>query len=135
LLADPGDAWLVPAPGYPLLDYLAALSGVRLRATRWHTTARGIDVDSAALDALAGAEPRARAVVCTAPGNPTGAYLAESELAELEALCAGAGTALIVDEVSPSALGPAPAGRSASARAPASRPRSRACRSSRSCRS
>jgi aspartate/methionine/tyrosine aminotransferase len=108
LLADPGDAWLVPAPGYPLLDYLAALSGVRL--VRYPLAYDGAwYVDLPELRERLAAEPRARALVCTAPGNPTGAYLAERELAELEALCADAGLALIADEVfAEFPLGPTP---------------------------
>ena len=98
LLCDPGDAWLVPAPGYPLLDYLAALSGVRL--IRYPLAYDGAwFVDLPALRARLDAEPRARAIVCTAPGNPTGAFLGERELAEIEGLCAARGLALVVDEV------------------------------------
>lgn len=98
LLCDPGDAVLVPRPGYPLLDYLAGLSGVRLVPYplrydgRWH-------VDLGAFDALLRAEARARAVVATSPGNPTGAPLSQSDLAALERACAERGLALVVDEV------------------------------------
>jgi aspartate/methionine/tyrosine aminotransferase len=98
LLCDPGDAVLVPRPGYPLLDYLAALAGVRLVYYplrwdgRWH-------VDLAELSRVARAEPRARAVVATSPGNPTGAVLGGAELRALEALCAELGLAAVVDEV------------------------------------
>jgi aspartate/methionine/tyrosine aminotransferase len=117
LLCDPGDAWLVPAPGYPLLDYLAGLSGARL--TRYPLGYDGAwFVDLPALEAKLAAEPRTRAIVCTAPGNPTGAYLGESELGALERLCAERGLALIVDEVfAEFALGPTP-GRARSAVGP-----------------
>ncbi len=98
LACDPGDAVLVPRPGYPLLDYLAALSGVRLVPYplcfdgSWH-------IDLAALRELVRAEARVRAVIATSPGNPTGAVLERAELAALEALCAERELALVVDEV------------------------------------
>ena len=98
LLCDPGDAVLVPRPGYPLLEYLAGLADVRLVPYPL-----GFDgewfVDLDALGAALGAEPRARAILCTAPGNPTGAYLGERELGAIDALCAANGLALLVDEV------------------------------------
>jgi len=98
LLCDPGDAVLVPRPGYPLLDYLAALSGIRLvhyslrYAGTWH-------VELEELRVLAGADARVRAVFATSPGNPTGAYLKRGELAAIERLCAERELALVVDEV------------------------------------
>jgi aspartate/methionine/tyrosine aminotransferase len=98
LLCDPGDAVLVPRPGYPLLEYLAGLADVRLVPYPL-----GYDgawfVDLEALGDALRAEPRARAIICTSPGNPTGAYLGERELEELARLCAERGLALIVDEV------------------------------------
>jgi alanine-synthesizing transaminase len=108
LLSDPGDAWLVPAPGYPLLDYLAALSGVRL--VRYPLRFDGAwFVDLPTLEARLAEEPLARAIVCTAPGNPTGAYLREEELAAIESACAARGLALVVDEVfAEYPLGPTP---------------------------
>ncbi|MGH9887541.1 MAG: aminotransferase class I/II-fold pyridoxal phosphate-dependent enzyme, partial [bacterium] len=98
LLCDPGDAVLVPRPGYPLLEYLAALADVRLVPYPLRHDGAWF-IDRAALREALRAEPRARAVVCTAPGNPTGAYLGEGELAELDGLCDQAGVALLVDEV------------------------------------
>ena len=98
LLCDPGDAVLVPRPGYPLLEYLAALADVRLVSYPLRFDGEWF-VDLDALRDIVGAEPRARAIVCTAPGNPTGAYLRESELAAIDALCAARGLALLVDEV------------------------------------
>ena len=71
LLCDPGDAVLVPRPGYPLLDYLAALSGVRLV----HYSLRydgSWNLDLNELAERLGAESRVRAVFATSPGNPTG---------------------------------------------------------------
>lgn len=83
MLCDPGDEVLVPAPSYPLFEFLARFEDVRVvpyplvYADRWH-------VD---LDALARARsPRTRAVVTVNPNNPTGSYLARDELAALRAL-------------------------------------------------
>jgi alanine-synthesizing transaminase len=64
VLCDPGNAILVPRPGYPLLDHLADLADVQqvpyhlAYDDRWHV-AEVPEVD-------------ARAIVVVAPGNPTG---------------------------------------------------------------
>jgi hypothetical protein len=96
LLCDPGDEVLVPRPGYPLFEFLAALESVRVRSYplahdgEWH-------VDVGALrEALA---PRTRAVVVVSPHNPTGHCLKRDERDALEALCAERGLALVSDEV------------------------------------
>lgn len=96
LLCDPGDEVLVPRPGYPLFDYLAALEGVRAVSYRlafdgeWH-------LDQAALRERL--NPRTRAVVVVNPANPTGQYLKRAELEGLLALCAEHDLALVSDEV------------------------------------
>jgi alanine-synthesizing transaminase len=106
LLCDPGDAVLVPEPSYPLFDYLARLEGVRSMGYRltydgdWH-----IDFDSvAAALARAGASGatssgHTRALVLVNPNNPTGSFVAASDLARLAEIAAGAGLAVISDEV------------------------------------
>jgi alanine-synthesizing transaminase len=96
LLADPGDAVLVPRPGYPLFDYLAGLESVLALPYplaydgQWH----------ADLPALADAiTPRTRAVVLVNPGNPTGSFVKKDEAVRLQALAAERGLALVSDEV------------------------------------
>jgi alanine-synthesizing transaminase len=98
LLCDPGDAVLVPRPGYPLLDYLASLAGVRLvhYPLRWDGAWH---VDRSELVRIARSTAGARAIVATSPGNPTGAVLSAEELRTLEAVCAELGIAAVVDEV------------------------------------
>jgi len=98
LLCDPGDVVLVPRPGYPLLEYLAALADVRLVPYPLGYDGRWF-VDLECLRERISEHPRARAVICTAPGNPTGAYLAPHELEAIDSLCAENGLALLVDEV------------------------------------
>ena len=96
LLCDPGDAILVPRPGYPLFDFLAGLESVRVDAypleydRRWR-------IDVAALREKV--TPRTRALVVVNPNNPTGSFLKQDERAEIEELCAGRGIALVSDEV------------------------------------
>lgn len=77
VLCDPGDDVLVPAPSYPLLDFLAAFDSVTLKryplvyAGGWH-------VDLEALRAMIG--PRTKAIVVVSPNNPTGSFLSRPEL-------------------------------------------------------
>jgi alanine-synthesizing transaminase len=92
LLCDPGDAVLVPAPSYPLLDVLAQLESVTTRSYplrydgEWH-------VDAGGLAAAMGED--ARAIVVVSPNNPTGSYLSPEDRARMLAT----GRALVVDEV------------------------------------
>lgn len=96
LLCDPGDEVLVPAPSYPLLEYLAQLDDVVARpwpllyAGEWH-------VDVAAVREAVG--PRTRAILLVSPNNPTGSYVRPAELAALAEIAAERGLALVVDEV------------------------------------
>jgi len=99
LLCDPGDAVLVPKPGYPLFDYLAGLEAVEPRPYRLyyaHPLGWRVDLDSvhAALDA-----GKARALVLINPNNPTGSYIKADERKALMELCSSYGCALIADEV------------------------------------
>ncbi|HKA16499.1 MAG TPA: pyridoxal phosphate-dependent aminotransferase [Myxococcota bacterium] len=93
LLCDPGDRVLVPRPGYPLLEHLARADGVELCPYRlaydgsWH-------IDLADLRGRA-REPRARAVVCVNPNNPTGSFASRDEVRALAEL----GLPIVSDEV------------------------------------
>jgi alanine-synthesizing transaminase len=96
LLADPGGAFLVPAPSYPLFEPLAALEGVALRPYRlaydgaWH-----LDGDS--LERAFG--PDVRGVITVEPNHPTGTCLDPEGRALLESLCERHGAAIVSDEV------------------------------------
>ncbi|MBL8968063.1 MAG: pyridoxal phosphate-dependent aminotransferase [Spirochaetaceae bacterium] len=99
LLCEPGDAVLVPKPGYPLFDFLAGLEAVEARPYRleyFHPKGWRIDLDSVE-EALRGG--RVRAIVLIHPNNPTGSYVRAEERSSLVALAARYGAALIVDEV------------------------------------
>jgi aspartate/methionine/tyrosine aminotransferase len=92
LLCNPGDEILVPAPSYPLFDFLAELECVRVvhyplaYHRRW-----SVDVD--ALRSRVG--ERTRAVVVVNPNNPTGSFLKQHEWSAMAAL----GLPVIADEV------------------------------------
>lgn len=98
LLANPGDEIFVPQPAYPLLDFLTALESVRLvhyplryeAPSGWR-----IDFDKLA----ASVSTHTRAIVVINPNNPTGSFLKQKELQQLNALCARHELALISDEV------------------------------------
>jgi hypothetical protein len=99
LLCDPGDAVLVPKPGYPLFDYLAGLEAVEGRPYRLeyaHPSGWRIDLDYLEAALAAG---RARALVLINPNNPTGSYVRVDERKAIVALCARYGCAIIADEV------------------------------------
>jgi aspartate/methionine/tyrosine aminotransferase len=95
LLCDPGEAVLVPRPSYPLFEHLARLEGVRLEPydLEWHGR---WDIDTASLPHAA---KDVRALVVVTPNNPTGSCISTGEFAQLTAVCADRGWALIADEV------------------------------------
>ncbi len=96
MLADPGGAFLVPAPSYPLFEPLAALEGVTLRPYRlaydgeWH-------LDAHSLAQAFGDD--VRGVIVVQPNHPTGSCLDGAERGQLAALCERHGAAIIADEV------------------------------------
>jgi aspartate/methionine/tyrosine aminotransferase len=98
LLCDPGDELLIPAPGYPILEILTPLEGVRLAHYRLlYDEGRGWRID---LERLRNSVSRStRAIVVVSPNNPTGSFLKVDELAEIGAICRQFDCALIVDEV------------------------------------
>jgi alanine-synthesizing transaminase len=97
LLCDPGDDVLIPAPSYPLFDFLAGLEDVQVRpyplllaAGEWH-------LDVGEIESRLG--PRTRAVVVVNPNNPTGSFLKKDEAAALGTLAARHRLAILSDEV------------------------------------
>jgi alanine-synthesizing transaminase len=96
LLCDPSDEVLIPAPGYPLFDFLAGIQDVRLKPYGlfydhgWHLDTHSIRT------AITG---RTRAIMAVHPNNPTGSYVHPREAAELNAICSERELALVIDEV------------------------------------
>ena len=92
LLADPGDAVLVPQPSYPLFEHLATFEGARVVPYplaydgEWHVDLPAL---RAAIDATT------RAIVIVSPNNPTGSYLKKDELSAM----AATGLPIVSDEV------------------------------------
>jgi aspartate/methionine/tyrosine aminotransferase len=96
LLCNPGDEVLVPAPSYPLFEYLASLDSVRPRTYQLeYHGAWSLDIDGL----RHATSERTRAVIVVSPNNPTGSYLKRAELDALEIHCRAQGLALIGDEV------------------------------------
>jgi alanine-synthesizing transaminase len=96
LLADPGDAILVPQPSYPLFDFLAGLNDIRVIAYPLFYD-HGWQIDLPALRKRL--EARARAILVVHPNNPTGSFVRREELGELLAFCQQRDMALVADEV------------------------------------
>ena len=96
LLCDPGDEVLVPRPSYPLFDFLADIQDVRLRRYDLFYD-HGWQID---IGGLPGAvTERTRAILIVNPNNPTGSFVHNPELRQLQAFCAARDLALISDEV------------------------------------
>jgi alanine-synthesizing transaminase len=96
LLCDPGSEILIPQPGYPLFDFLAALDNVRLKPAPL-VYDHGWQIDFGALRRAI--TPATRAIVIVHPNNPTGHFTKPWETAELASLCREFDLSLIVDEV------------------------------------
>ena len=96
LLCDPGDEILIPAPSYPLFDFLADIQDVKL--VRYPLLYdHGWQIDFHALEQAI--TRRTRAVIVVHPNNPTGHFTKSAEIDKLNAICAAQELALIADEV------------------------------------
>ena len=96
LLCNLGDEVLIPAPSYPLFDFLADLSDVKL--VRYPLLYdHGWQIDFAAL--AAASSSRTKALIVVHPNNPTGHYASPAEQSKLADFCVQRGIALIADEV------------------------------------
>ncbi len=98
LLADPGDAVLVPRPSYPLFEYLARLECLEtapyalLFDGEWR-------LDLGSVEAAFDRDPRVRALILVHPNNPTGSFVKRDQARELGEMCARRGLAVVSDEV------------------------------------
>lgn len=96
LLADEGDEILCPRPSYPLFDYIALLSGVRLIPYDLSETGNwAIDIDR--LESVI--TDRSRAIVLISPHNPTGHVASTEEIYRLAEIALRHDLAIISDEV------------------------------------
>ncbi len=96
LLCEAGDEILVPAPSYPLFEFLADLADIRLVPYPLLYD-HGWQIDFASLRAAL--TPRSRAVMVVHPNNPTGSFIKPREAAELAEICAPREMAIVADEV------------------------------------
>lgn len=95
-LCDHGDELLIPAPSYPLFDFLAEMDGVRL--ARYELAYdHGWQTDFHALERAI--SPQTRGIIVVHPNNPTGHFSKPPEVSSLNQICADRGLALIADEV------------------------------------
>jgi alanine-synthesizing transaminase len=96
LLANPGDELLIPAPSYPLFEFLADIQDVKLvRYPLFYD--HGWHMDFHALEQAI--TERTRGVIVVHPNNPTGHFTKPEELARLNQICSARQTAMIADEV------------------------------------
>jgi alanine-synthesizing transaminase len=96
LLCDPGDEVLVPAPSYPLFEYLARLEAVHAVPYRLLYDGSWF-VDFASVGSAL--SPRTRAIVVVNPNNPTGSFLKEREAEQLFEIARQRELPLVSDEV------------------------------------
>lgn len=96
LLCDPGDELLVPAPSYPLFEFLSDIQDVELKRYPLLYD-HGWQIDVHALKAEI--SPKTRGVIVVNPNNPTGNYAKHDEMKKLNEICTEKGIAIIADEV------------------------------------
>ncbi|MDD6373709.1 MAG: pyridoxal phosphate-dependent aminotransferase [Bifidobacteriaceae bacterium] len=99
LLCNPGEAILMPKPGYPLIESICSLTAVRaIPYMQFYDGSWGIDMASMerTLEAENGA---VRAIAIINPNNPTGAYTKPEERRRIVELARRYDAAIIADEV------------------------------------
>jgi alanine-synthesizing transaminase len=95
-LCNPDDELLIPAPSYPLFEFLADIQDVRL-ARYALLYDHGWQIDFHALEQAI--TPRTRGVIVVHPNNPTGHFAKPEEMRKLNEICVARGVAIIADEV------------------------------------
>ncbi len=96
LLCNPCDEILIPAPSYPLFDFLTDIQDVKL--VRYPLLYdHGWLIDFHALEQSI--TPRTRGVIVVNPNNPTGHFTKREEMEKLNAICTARKLAIIADEV------------------------------------
>jgi alanine-synthesizing transaminase len=95
-LCNPDDELLIPAPSYPLFEFLADIQDVRLAGYPL-VYDYGWQIDFHALEQAI--TPRTRGVIVVHPNNPTGHFAKPEEMRKLSEICAARGIAIIADEV------------------------------------
>ncbi len=96
LLLNPGEKILVPAPSYPLFEFLARLNDCQVESYPL-VYDDGWCVDGHALQERL--LPQVRAVVLVNPNNPTSSVISNEERIRLNKICSKNKTAIICDEV------------------------------------
>ena len=95
-LCNPGDELLIPAPSYPLFNFLAEIQDVRLVHYPLLYD-HGWQIDIHSLEQAI--TPRTRGVIVVHPNNPTGHFTKPAEMSRLGAICSARELAIIADEV------------------------------------
>ncbi|EPG74505.1 aminotransferase, class I/II [Leptospira fainei serovar Hurstbridge str. BUT 6] len=96
LFCDPEDEVLIPAPGYPLFEFLTVLEGVKFRSYSLNSMANWeIDFESFERNLSL----KTKLIFLVSPNNPTGSVLSDSEFSRLVDLCEARGIGLVLDEV------------------------------------
>jgi alanine-synthesizing transaminase len=96
LLCNAGDEIMIPAPSYPLFEFLADLQDVKLvRYALLYD--HGWQIDFHALEQAI--TPRTRGIIAVHPNNPTGHFLKLAEMSKLNGLCFARQIGIIADEV------------------------------------
>lgn len=97
LLCNASDEVLVPAPSYPLFEFLASAECVIAAPYQLTFDGRRWGIELPELERAL--TSRSRAIVVVAPNNPTGSVLTADDLEAVMRLCRDNGLVLICDEV------------------------------------
>jgi alanine-synthesizing transaminase len=95
-LCNPDDEILIPAPSYPLFEFLSRIQDVKLKRYPliydhgWQMDFHGLE------QAIT---PQTRGVVVVNPNNPTGHFCTGNDVPRLNRMCLDRGMAIIADEV------------------------------------
>lgn len=96
LLCDPGDLFLIPTPGYPLLDHLTSLEGVEA-VPYFLRMESGWPIDLNSIKRAVSL--KTKGIVAVNPHNPTGSILNKMDQQTLYSLCLKHSMAYVSDEV------------------------------------